>query len=206
MNDYQATRSNVGLPFERARNDYRRLSDWCVVISAGTLLWFMGNTERLTVSYIHGERHVHNIWIYITFMSLFFLSTMVFAFLRGYMYVHDYEDSRLRDIMDIEERIIRPDENKPPISSSEKDYYASLYNEYRKGYDNEHLDKTKWGKTKWISTLREENISRTIKDFGGKSLHIWKARINLCLILGTACYLLGLILSTYYVFTFLLRF
>lgn len=206
MKDYLSTRSNVNLPFERARRVYHRISNWCIVISAGTLLWSMGNFDKFIVKAADGVTdYIPYRLVYILFLSLFFASTVIFIFLRGYVYVHDYYDMRLRDITDIEERHIssKSAESRPPLSKSETEFFSALYEEYHKGYNEERYDKDKWGRTKWTTSLREESISRAVADFGGKSLHIWKSRINLCLALGIICYLSGMIISVGYVFFFL---
>ena len=49
INDYLTTRSNVDLPFKLTRSVYNKLSNWCLVISVGTLLWFMGNFDKFIV-------------------------------------------------------------------------------------------------------------------------------------------------------------
>jgi hypothetical protein len=180
MKDYRSTRSDIDLPFKRTRRVYHKISNWCIIISAGTLLWSMGNFDKFIVKAADGvTNYMPHREVYILFLSFFFVSTVIFTFLRGYVYVHDYYDMRLRDITDIEERhISKSDENKPPLSKFETDYFNALSKEYHDGYNKERSDKSKWGRTKWIINLRAESISRAVADFGGKSLHIWNARIN----------------------------
>lgn len=204
--DYQSTCSNVDLPFKRSRVVYHKISNWCVAISAGTLLWSIGNFDKFIIKGADGvTEYVPYRSIYILFLGFFFASTAIFAFLRGYVYVHDYYDKRLRDIADIEERRIpfKSDDNRPPLSKPEIDYFDNLYEEYNEGYKKERSNKEKWGQTKWTSQLREDSISRAVKDFGGNSLHIWKSRINLCLGAGMGCYILGMIISFGYAVLFI---
>jgi len=145
--------------------------------------------------------------VYILFLGFFFVSTAIFAFLRGYVYVHDYHDMRLRDITDIEERqrhySHKSGDDRPPLSKPETKFFNALYEEYRKGYEKERVNKEKWGETKWTNNLREVSISRAVIDFGGSSLHIWKSRINFCLGFGMICYILGMIISFSYVINFI---
>jgi hypothetical protein len=205
-NGFLSTRSNVDLPFKRSRRVYHKISNWCIAISAGTLLWSIGNFDKFIIKAADGvTEYMPYRSVYILFLGFFFASTAIFAFLRGYVYVHDYYDMRLRDIMDIEERCIsyKSDDKKTPLSKPETDYFKYLYEEYHKGYEKERPNKDKWGKTKWTSQLREVSILRAVKDFGGNSLSIWKSRINLCLGIGMICYILGMIISFGYVVLFI---
>jgi len=94
IKDYRSTRSNVDLPFKRARRVYHRISNWCIVLSAGTLLWSMGNFDKFTVKAADGiTDYIPNRAVYILFLVLFFVSTVIFIFLRGYVYMR--EDSYL---------------------------------------------------------------------------------------------------------------
>lgn len=197
--------SKVELPFKRARRAYNRISNWCIVISAGTLLWSMGNFEKFIVKATGNvTEYMPNKEVYIIFLGLFFLSTVIFTILRGYVSLRDYYDMRLRDIMEIEERITSKKQDQISPSQSEIKYFETIYSEYSDGYNKEHPKKENFGQTKWTNDLREKSISMAIADFGGESLHICKARINKLLAAGAICHLLGLIISIYYVTTFLL--
>lgn len=117
------------------------------------------------------------------------LSTIIFTALRGFAYLHEYYDARLKDIQEMTRL-----ENMATLSKSEKEFLGDIYLEYKKGYLEEHGDPKQWGKTKWVTDLIEAGKSRDIKIFGGTGLHIWKARINIWLGFAAFCYLLGLAL------------
>ena len=127
MDRFLSTRSEVDLPFKRARRVYNRISNWCVAISAGTLLWSIGNFDKFIVKAGVTEYIPHR-EIYILFLCLFFASTVIFTILRGYVYVHDYYDMRLRDISDIEERNFpsKSNEIRPLPSEAENKFYNDL--------------------------------------------------------------------------------
>lgn len=206
MNDYLSTRSNADLPFKRSRRVYYKISNWCIAISAGTLLWSIGNFDKFIITASDDvTEYLPYRSIYILSLGFFFVSTAIFAFLRGYVYVHDYYDMRLRDITDIEERHYsrKSDDYRPPLSKPETKFFDAIYKEYRIGYEKECLNKEKWGQTDWTSNLREVSILRAVNDFGGSSLHIWKSRINFCLGVGIICYVLGMIISFGYVIHFI---
>jgi hypothetical protein len=200
MTDYLPTIGNVALPFERTRKIYHKISEWFVVISAGTLLWSMGNFDKFLVKATDGTYYMPHMYYYLLFLVLFSLSTAIFSYLRAHLYWQDYRDMRLREINKIHERYLK---NDPLLSIAEKDYYTAIYKEYDKGYREESLDKEKWGQTKWINDLREESISQSVADFGGKSLHMRNVRINRLSGIGVILYLSGLAISVWYVITFI---
>lgn len=198
---YDAMRSEVDLPFKRTRRVFNRLGNWCLAISIGTLLWFIGNFNKFIVKAADGVSDYipYKNW-YLALLFLFFLSTLCFIGMRGYEYLLEFYDMRLRDITDIFDRAAS---GKTPLSTPEDKYVEDIYEEYNKGYLEEHSNKNLWGKTKWLSDLRISNISRTIDDFGGGSIHIWNARMNRFLLLGSFFYIVGLVISVCYVLSFL---
>jgi len=206
INEYRATCSKMNLPFGRTRQVYHRLANWCIVISAGTLLWSIGNFDKFIIKYPDGiTGYMPHKTLYITFLVLFIIATIIFTFLRGYVYVSEYYDTRLREIKDISERrsSSKPAGNDFPLSRPEKDLLESIENKYHEEYFKEHSNREKWGQTKWIPELIEQSISRSVSDFGGRGLNILSARVNLLLAIGMFCYLSGLIICIIYVCTFL---
>lgn len=204
--EYKATCSEVDLPLRGTRNIYYSIANWCIAISAGTLIYSIVNFDKFIITASDGvTKYIPYKEWYILFILFEFASTIIFIGLRAYVYWCDYYDKRLREIQDIDERLLRPNstESKNPVSPAEKEFIQCLYDEYHKGYDSERADRSRWGKTEWTPTLRLKSMERAIDDFGGKSLNILKTPINRFLIAGTICYLAGLIISIVYVALFL---
>jgi hypothetical protein len=78
-------------PFEKSLASFERFVNWGLAISAGTLLWFMGNFDKFTTRYINpvdGASFVlrsalPNKWLFILSMALLFISVVIFAYFRN---------------------------------------------------------------------------------------------------------------------------
>lgn len=201
MDRYLSTRSEVDLPFRRTRRVFNKLDNWCIAISAGTLLWFVGNFNKFIVKAADGvTEYIPHREFYVLFLILFFLSTVIFVFMRGFWYVLDFYDMRLRDLMDMNDRRVPQEPNYPhPLSPAEKKFMDTVSEKHRK-------DWSEGVRNEWFGNLRESNIERIITGFGGNSMYAGSTPAYLGLLFGTGFYLAGLVVSIIYVSWFLLNF
>jgi len=202
--------SKVEFPFELTRDISAKISDWGIFISTGTLLLFAGIFDKFTVKAASGMNYMYYIYIYLLFLSLIIISSIIFIVLRGYIYYYELNDTRLREITEIQERyvdetLLEPTDKKL-LSPAERGYYTKIYKEYNKGYHEEALGKKEWNTTEWIDTLRDKSMIWAVNKFGGDSIHIWKAPLPCCMYVGAAFYIVGLSISIGYVFSFLLTY
>jgi len=186
--------SSFGLPFKRTRRISVLISQWGIVVSTGTLLWFAANFDKFMVKAANGTNIIYNGYIYLSLIFLFFVSSAIFIFLRGYMYYCDLNDERIREVTQIQERLVK---DKDSLSKAEIDCYYKI----KKEYDDAH--KT-YDDRDWIDTLRDKSIERAVKDFGGESMYTGRAPIPDWLGVGAIFYGVGLLLSVFYILFFVL--
>lgn len=165
------------------------------------MLWFIGNFFRFAVKADDGvTNYIPLREVYIAFLILFFLSTLIFVLMRGFWYILEFHDMRLRDLMDMDDRRVptEPD-HQHPLSPPEKELLKTISEKHRK-------DWSEGRKNEWFGQLREHNIERIVKGFGGDSMYLIRIPTYIGLLLGTTLYLMGLAISTGYVAWFLFRF
>lgn len=201
MDRYLSTRSEVDLPFKRTRRVFNRLDNWCIAISAGTLLWFMGNFFRFIVKAADGvTEYIPFREVYILFLVLFFLATITFVLMRGFWYMIEFRDMRLRDLTDMNNRRVPVEPNRQnPISVPERALLKTISEKHRKDWAEGH-------RNEWFGQLREHNIEWIVKGFGGDSMYLLRTPTYFGLLLGIFLYLAGLSISIAYVAWFLYRF
>lgn len=192
-----STQCKVDLPFKRTRRIFNRLDNWCIAISAGTLLWFMGNFSRFVVKASDGAtEYIPQRYYYVLFLVLFFISTLIFVSMRGYWYILDFHDMRLRDLFDMDDR---RNSQEYPLTPPERDFMNTV--------TARHLIDTAAGiNNEWFVSLRESNIKKIIAGFGGDSVYAKETPAYIGLFLGVFFYFLGLVVSLLYVSWFMLRF
>ncbi len=179
-------------PLEKSLASFERFVNWGLAVSAGTLLWFVGNFDKFTTRYINTvddssfviKSALPNKWLFVLSMVLLFISAAIFAYFRIKLYYNSYKFDYNRELYAARFKTIS---EKQKLAKSDPSQAISLLANFDAEFEEAHKQAIAAGA--WVGLVNEFII---LEDDTKKYL-----------IAATASYILGLFVGVIYLGLFI---